>query len=426
MGHDRNNLGSTYIRNECATHGTTTIIYSDFLNNLRRKGVFRDSRTIRTLETLPDSPTKRPEGSKEQLSREGGDEPERTPVAEPIPQEMAREEIDLNETAKKQGIMTDDEFQMILDEVNRKEDDTFMLVEDLGLASRTVGEGEVSGTGNEPEGQAHQPVDEVEERQTREEETMSVTPQPDAGESEARIENEETVTRTEVPAPVAPPVSKLEAVKRKLVLKSDPKAERPKPTRVSQRCLRKWTSSKVKANTTADPVEVLSEEERTTPTKPGEESLSATDLEDASTAAEVVSPTPSDQREGTDKMAEGLDLASESVGHKEPRDDNIHTRVETHPTAQDKPSTQAEKKPEEDEERDEDKYREERKRKGKAPVKKKPGSKKQRTVNIDVVIKEPDQRASPHRRESSDNEYTASEESGSESDISLEEEEHST
>ncbi|XP_042023051.1 translation initiation factor IF-2-like [Salvia splendens] len=42
---------------------------------------------------------------KEEKSQKGGDEPEKT-----IPQETAREEIDLNETARKQGLMTDEEF----------------------------------------------------------------------------------------------------------------------------------------------------------------------------------------------------------------------------------------------------------------------------------------------------------------------------
>ncbi|XP_042035082.1 uncharacterized protein LOC121781399 [Salvia splendens] len=242
---------------------------------------------------------------------------------------------------------------------------------------------------------------------------------PEAGESDAHIEKDETVVRTEELEPVAPPVSKPKAVKRKLVLKSDLKAERPKPKRVSQRCLGKWTSSKAKANTAADAVEVSSEEERTTPTKPREQSLSTTNLEDASTATEVVTPTPSDQREETDKMAEGLDLAFESVGHDEPRDDRTHIRVETQPTAQDKPSTQIEKRPEEDEDGNEDRYREERKKKGKAPVTKKPSRKKQHTVNAGVVITKPDQRAPPRRREPSDSEYTASEESGSDNDVSL-------
>ncbi|XP_042056241.1 translation initiation factor IF-2-like [Salvia splendens] len=300
--------------------------------------------------------------------------------------------------------MTDEEFEALLNEVNRMEDGTAKMAEGQDLASEAVGEGEEAGTRNDPEGLAHQPVDEVEERQTREEEPKSVTLQPEAGESDTHIEKDETVVRTEEPEPVAPPVSKPKAIKRKLVLKSDPKAERSKPKRVLQRCLGKWTSSKAKANTAADAVEVSSEEEEmTTPTKPGEESVSATNLEDASTATEVVTPTPSDQREETDKMAEGLDLESESVGHDEPRDDNTHIRVETQPTAQDKPSTQTEKRPEEDEDGDEDRYREERKRKGKAPVTKKSSRKKQRTVNTGVVITKPDQRAPPSRREPSDN-----------------------
>ncbi|XP_042044213.1 MAP7 domain-containing protein 1-like [Salvia splendens] len=281
--------------------------------------------------------------SEEPTSQEGGDEPERTPAAEPIPQERAREEIDLNETARKQGLMTDEEFEALLKEVTREEEED---------ASEAVREGGEASTRNDPEGLAHQPEEEVEERQTGERVPQSVTPQPDAGESDVHIDQEETVVRTEEPEPVAPPVLKPKAVKRKLVLRDDPKAVRPKPKRVSQRCLGKWTSSKTKANTAADPVEVLSDEERVTPTKPGDESFPATNLEDASTAAEVVSTTPSDQRDETEQMAEGLDLASESVGHVEPRDDSTHIHVETRPTAQDKPSTQAEKKPEEDEDKE--------------------------------------------------------------------------
>ncbi|XP_042003878.1 nucleolar and coiled-body phosphoprotein 1-like [Salvia splendens] len=337
---------------------------------------------------------------------------------------MAREEIDLNETARKQGLMTDEEFEALLDEVNRMEDGTAMMAEGLDLASRAVGEGEEVGAGNDSEGLSNQPVDEAEKGQTREDEPESVTPQPEVGESDAHIEKEETEARTEVPGPVAPKVSKPKPVKRKLVFNSDPRVERLKPKRVSQRCQGKWASSKAKANTTTDPVEVLSEEDRTTPTKPGEESLPATNLEDAPKETEVVSPTPSDQGEKTVEMAEGLDLASESVGHDEPRDYSTHIRAETLPTAQDKPSTQAEKKSEEEEDRDEDIYQEERKRKGKAPVKKKPSRKKQRTINTGVVITDPDQRAPPCRSEPSDNEYTASEESGSDSDFSLEDEEY--
>ncbi|XP_042038375.1 titin-like [Salvia splendens] len=323
----------------------------------------------------------------EQKSREGGDEPERTPVAEFTPQEMARVEIDLNETARKQGLMTDEEFEALLREVTRMED--AMMAEDPDLKSRVVGEGEEDSAGNKP------------------------------------IEEEKTVARTEVPEPVAPPVIKPEAVKRKLVLKSDPRAERPKPERVSQRCLGRWASSKAKANTTADPVEVLSEEERTTPTKSGEESLSATDLEDTAMATEVVSPTLSDQGEETEQMAEGLDLASAPDGHDEHGEESTRIRVETNLLAQDQPSTQSEKKPEDEDNRDEDKYQEERKRKGKAPVKRKPSTKKQRTVNIGIVITDPVQRTPPHRQEANDSDYAASEEETSDSDVSLENEVYS-
>ncbi|XP_042005808.1 ABC transporter F family member 4-like [Salvia splendens] len=348
----------------------------------------------------------KPKGKKGKGSREEGDESERTPVAEPVPQGMGKDEIDLNETAKKQGLMTDEEFEALLDEVTRIEDGTAEMAEGLDLASKAVGGG-----------------DKVEEKQTEDEEPKSGTPQPEAGESDTHIEEKETEVQPVEPEKVVPPVLKPKAV-RKLVLKDDPKAERKKPKKVSQRCFGKWTSSKAGANTAASAVEISGEEERTTPTKPGEESLSATNLKDASTATEVVSPTPSGQREETDKMAEGLDLASESIGHAEPVDDSTHIRVETQPAAQKEPSTPIEERLEEDEDGDEDRYLQERKRKGKAPVTKKPSSKKQRTVNTGIVITESDQRAPLRQREPSDSEYTASEESGSESDVSLEDEEY--
>ncbi|XP_042016249.1 fibrous sheath CABYR-binding protein-like [Salvia splendens] len=264
----------------------------------------------------------------EENGQKGGDELEKTPTAESIPQEAAREEIDLNETAKKQGLMTDDEFQAILDGVNQREDDTATMVEDLDLTSREVGE-------EEPELE---------------------TPQTEVWESDEHIE-EESVPIAEVPEPVAPPVTKPKAVKRKLVLKRYPRAERPKPERVSQRCLGKWASSKANPNAEADPVEILSDEERATPTKPGEEFLPTTDLED----------------------------------------------------------TTRENEAEPEEEKDEDdgekaRYQEERKRKGKALMKKKPSVKRQRTANTGVVITEAVLRTLPSRREQSDSEYAISEE----------------
>ncbi|XP_042008983.1 proline-, glutamic acid- and leucine-rich protein 1-like [Salvia splendens] len=311
---------------------------------------------------------------KELMSREGEDEPERTPLAETNPQEIAREEIDLNETARKQSLMTDEEFEALLSEVTRMDDDTATMVEGLDLASGAT----------------------------------------ETGGSDAR---------TEVPVPAAPPVLKPKAVKRKLVLKNDPKAVRPKPKRVSQRCLGKWASSKARANTAEDPVEILSEEERTTPTKLGEESLSATDLEHTAMETEVVSPMPSDQGDETEQVAGGLDLAPESVGHVEQRDDRTRVRVETRPTAKDQPSTQAGKKPEGKPDSDEDRYQEERKRKGKTPVKRNPSTKRHRTSNIGIVITYPAQRTTPHHQEASDSDYVVSEESDSDSNISLEDEE---
>ncbi|XP_042059441.1 nucleolar protein dao-5-like [Salvia splendens] len=344
---------------------------------------------------LPKKPSGEPSETKGKLRGKkakrrrarGRDESEKTPIAEPVPQEKEREEIDLNETARKQGLMTDDEFQVLLDEVNRMDVDTAEVAEGLDLASKAVGRSEESGTVNDSDGLAHQSADEVSEKQTEEEKPKLVTPQSEAGEDDKHIEEKETKVQPEEPEPVVPPVLKPKAVKRKLVLKNDTKAERPKPKRVSQRCLGRWTSSKAGANTAAGAVEISSEEERTTPTKPGEESLSATNLEDASTTTEMISPTPSDQREETNEMAEGLDLASKSVGHEEPLDDNTNIRVETRPTTQKEPSIPIEERLEEDEDEDEDRYLQERKKKGKAPVTKKPSSKKQQS-NSDVSLED--------------------------------------
>ncbi|XP_042003808.1 uncharacterized protein LOC121752780 [Salvia splendens] len=158
-----------------------------------------------------DSDEREARKSREQGSQQGDNEPEKTPAAETVSQGTAREEIDLNETAKKQGLMTDDEFQAILDGVNQREDDTATMVEDLNFTSRAVGEDE--------EGMAG------------EKEPESVNPQTEAGKSDVHVEAEETEARSEIPKPVAPPVTKPKAVKRKLVLKGDPRAEQPKPQR---------------------------------------------------------------------------------------------------------------------------------------------------------------------------------------------------
>ncbi|XP_042005880.1 uncharacterized protein LOC121754618 [Salvia splendens] len=52
-----------------------------------------------------------------------------------------------------------------------------------------------------------------------------------------QVGEEETTAETNEPEPVAPPVVKPKPIKRKLVVKADPKADSPKPRRISQRCL---------------------------------------------------------------------------------------------------------------------------------------------------------------------------------------------
>ena len=98
-------------------------------------------------------------------SEKGGDKSEETPVTKTIPQEEEKGEIDLNETARKQGLMTDDEFLSILNGVNRREVGTDEMAEGLVLASQAVGEGEPYGVANEPEGVVHQLVGDVEEKE---------------------------------------------------------------------------------------------------------------------------------------------------------------------------------------------------------------------------------------------------------------------
>ncbi|XP_042019076.1 uncharacterized protein LOC121766912 [Salvia splendens] len=109
----------------------------------------------------------------EQKSQERGDEPERTPVAESTPQEMAREEIDLNETARKQGLMTNEEFEALLNKLTRMDDAT--MAEDLDLTSRAVREGGEASARNDLEDQVNKPVDE------KEGETESITPSQTQG-----------------------------------------------------------------------------------------------------------------------------------------------------------------------------------------------------------------------------------------------------
>ncbi|XP_042065419.1 skin secretory protein xP2-like [Salvia splendens] len=107
--------------------------------------------------------------------------------------------------------------------------------------------------------------------------------------------------------PEAEPVVKPIPVRRKLVVKADPKADSPKPQRVSQRCLGKWASSRAKPNTAEDPIEIASEEERATPKKAEGEPVQATDQEDTG-----VSPVQNEPGTTTEGMAGGPNLTSES------------------------------------------------------------------------------------------------------------------
>ncbi|XP_047943035.1 myb-like protein X [Salvia hispanica] len=217
--------------------------------------------------------------------------------------------------------------------------------------------------------------------------------------SEERNDEKETVEEAEVqpeePETIAPTVSKPKPVKRTLVLKNDPKEERQKLKRVSQRCLGKWTSNKAGANTAADAVEISSEDE----------------------VAEAGANTPNNQEEEADKVAKGLDLASKSVGQEEAINNDTSDCVVTEPTAQVEHSTLADQEAKADE--GEDKYLQERKRKRKAPAKKKQIIKKQRTANTSIVIREPEE-----RKRLSDSDYTSSKESESERDVSLDGEEY--
>ena len=63
--------------------------------------------------------------------------------------------------AKKQGLMTDNEFQSILDGGNRIVINHDEVAEVLDLASQAVGEGEAAMVADESEGVVHQPVEEM-------------------------------------------------------------------------------------------------------------------------------------------------------------------------------------------------------------------------------------------------------------------------
>ncbi|XP_042059379.1 translation initiation factor IF-2-like [Salvia splendens] len=133
------------------------------------------------------------------------------------------------------------------------------------------------------------------------------TPEGSEGTEKTPEAEPDTGTETAEPEVEAPQVVKPIPVRRKLVVKADPKADSPKPQRVSQRCLGKWASSRAKPNTAEDPIEIASEEKRATPKEAEGEPVQATDQEDTG-----VSPVQNEPGTTTEGMAGGPNLTSES------------------------------------------------------------------------------------------------------------------
>ncbi|XP_042009211.1 neurofilament heavy polypeptide-like [Salvia splendens] len=339
---------------------------------------------------------------KKNQDREGGSIAEEMLTVETVRQERVREEIDLNASAQKRDLMTDTEFVSIVEEVNRRED-TALMAEGLDLASRSVGGVEKAVKGTIPEVQTSQSVVEAGEEQSEEKELEPVDPQVEAGDDRIQEEEEGPTVEIQVPEAVASPILKPQLVKRRLILKKGPMTERPKSTRVSQRCLGKWAASKAPTNTAENPVEIASEEEQGTPKKAEGKPTQATDQEDTGG-----SPIQGEQGTKIKGVAEGPDLAPGSVRPEEADDVDDQAPGETILTAQE----------------EEAQYQQARKRKEKAPIRKKSVTKKSRVANTGIVITEASQRTPPSQGELSDSEYTASEESDSDSDISLEAEEY--
>ena len=127
-----------------------------------------------------------------------------------------KEEIDLNETARKQGIMTEEEFQAVLGKGDRIVVNPEGVAEVLDLASQAVGKGETTKEAEKSEVVVHQSVEErTDEQPEKAEQPEEEGQEPDTHHGEASV------------------VTKPKPVKRRLVLKNDPKAERKKPQRVS-------------------------------------------------------------------------------------------------------------------------------------------------------------------------------------------------
>ncbi|XP_042051565.1 uncharacterized protein LOC121796857 [Salvia splendens] len=89
---------------------------------------------------------------------EKGDK-EEIPIAEVSVEKEATEEVDLNKMAKKQGLMTDDEFQTILEGVRKAEENAAKMAEGPDLASEAVGSKSPAKPTKELEGTPAKPVE---------------------------------------------------------------------------------------------------------------------------------------------------------------------------------------------------------------------------------------------------------------------------
>ena len=83
--------------------------------------------------------------------------------------EAEREGIDLNAMDKKQGLMTEDEFQAVLGKGDRIVVNPEGMAEVLDLASQAVGKGEATKEAERSEGVVHQSVEEKTAEQLEEE-----------------------------------------------------------------------------------------------------------------------------------------------------------------------------------------------------------------------------------------------------------------
>ncbi|XP_047961435.1 proline-, glutamic acid- and leucine-rich protein 1-like [Salvia hispanica] len=255
--------------------------------------------------------------SNKAASRGEGEIIEETPLKETVEEREMREEKELNETARKQGLMNDEEFQSLIDGVTWREEITAEMAEALDLASKAVGNESAQEPTEEPEEKPAQAIDEMVTEKV-------VETGPDVPEYQPEVEAGSEQQKEKEP-------------------EDDPRAPRQKPTRISQRCLGSGVIGKAGGNTASSAVEISSEDEKDASTKTEEESLPADDQKDIPTETEVVPPTPTDQEGRTSpqtkddiaEMAEDLDLTSKAVEDKAPEEEEPPTRPE--PERRDQP-----------------------------------------------------------------------------------------